>query len=239
MRCATRTALLPRFTASSAGTAAIEFAVAAPVLVALIFFGVQVVTYINAVHKVELLATSISEMISQAVPPSPTNTVATVNSLDLHFSYDAGLVIFPYLMKDGASQNLAWWQDINIDYASIQFTQTSNKCKNKTDKSSCYVANVAWTSTGTTGTNNRPCIVPQLPANDTAAPSKTTLPRSIFGPGSIIVVDVVFTFRPTFASRFMSPLRIARSVYVQPRYASLINYDTTNNDGIASKCPGF
>ena len=77
----------------------------------------------------------------------------------------------------------------------------------------------------------------QLPADNTAAPSRATLPRSVFGPGSLIAVDVVFTFRPSFGARFIPAMRIARSMYVQPRYASLVDLDTTGNDGIATKCP--
>ncbi|GJD67067.1 hypothetical protein MPEAHAMD_7274 [Methylobacterium frigidaeris] len=34
-------------------------------------------------------------------------------------------------------------------------------------------------------------------------------------------------------------MRIARSMYVQPRYATLVNFHVAGNDGIATKCPGF
>lgn len=226
------------FLRSEKGVSAVEFAFVFPTLLVLMLAGIQLVTYANAVRKVEQLASSISEMISQAAPPNASTTVATVNAADLHFSSEAALVVFPYVMKDAARQNLAWWQDISIDYSSIQFTQLSTACAAKADKSACYLAKVVWTSTGTTGTNKRPCIVPQLPADDKAPPANTTLPRSVFGAGSLIAVDVVFTFQPTFGSAFLKPLRIARSVFVQPRYASVINYDTTNDDGIASKCLG-
>ncbi len=224
------------FLTAQAGVAAIELAIVFPVLVVLMLFGLQAVTYVRAVRKVELLASSMSEMLSQAAPPAG-STTALVNTLDLHFAYDAGMVIFPYLMQDATRQNIAWWQDITIDFAGIQFAPTGASCPG-TDQSSCYKANVAWTSTGTVGNNARPCGTAQLPT-DSAAPSNTALPRAIFGPGSLIVVDVVFTFQPSFASRLMSPQRIARSVYLQPRYASVINYDTTNSDGIAIRCPGY
>ena len=228
-----------RFVASTQATVALEFAFAVPVLLFLLLLGIQIVTYANAVRKVQMLATSISEMISQATPPTG-STTATVNQLDLHYSYDSGLVVFPYLMPDAIRQGVAWWQDITIDYASVQFTQKPNTtCPTTGDQSSCYIANVVWTSTGTSGSNNRACTLPQLPMDDTGAPSKLSLPRSIFGPGSVIVVDIVFTFHPTFAGNLMPVTRIARSVYVQPRYASLISYDTTNSDGIATKCPGY
>ena len=132
-------------------------------------------------------------------------------------------------MTDAQRQNVAWFQDIYINFASVQFTPNGNTC-NGSDKSSCYGAKVIWTSSVITGNAYRPCGIPQLPANDTAPPNGTTLPRSIFGAGSIIVVDVVFTFRPTFGQRFMPPTTISRSVYVHTRYATLIYY-TPSNDG--------
>lgn len=233
---------LRRFAAAEGAMAAIEFALVLPVLVAILVAGSQVVLYVNASRKVGQVARSISQMISQATPPA-NSTTATVNATDLHFSYDSTLVIFPYVMTDAKRQNIAWGSDISINFASIAFTPlVTATCSDPTDQSACYVANVVWTSSGTPqpgGTNYRPCIAPQLPASNTAAPNRTTLPRSVYGPASLIVIDVVFTFTPTFAAKFLPPLRIARTAYVQPRYASLISFDTTGNDGIASKCPGY
>ena len=226
-----------RFLGDTRAASVIEFALILPVLLILMLGGIQLVTYIDASRKVGLIAQSISLMISQAMPPSG-STVATVTAADLHFSYDSTLVLFPYLLKDAPRQGLQWWQDIAITYAAVAFTQTSSNCTGG-DLSACYTAAVAWTSSGTTGGNYRPCKVPQLPAADTTPPNRTTLPRSVFGPGSIVAVDVVFNFRPTFGARFIPAVRIARSMYVQPRYAALVNFDTTGNDGIAVKCPGF
>jgi Flp pilus assembly protein TadG len=232
---------LARFTAAEGAAAAIEFALVLPILVAILLAGSQVVLYVNAGRKVGQVARSISQMISQATPPA-NSTTATVNATDLHFSYDSTLVIFPYLMADAKRQGLAWYADISINFAGIAFTPLPGSCNDPTDQSACYVASVVWTSTGTAqpgGTNYRPCITPQLPAANTAAPNRGTLPRSVFGPASLVVVDVVFTFTPTFAAALLPPLRIARTAYVQPRYASLISFDPTGNDGIASKCPGY
>lgn len=228
-----------RFLAAEAGTSAIEFALVLPVLALIMLAGLQVVLYVNATRRVEMAANAISEMISQAAPATASSTIATVNAADLHFSYDSALVSFPYLMRDASRKGIPWWQDITIDYASIQFTQISPLCTGAADQSACYLASVVWTSTGTAGNNSRPCLVPQVAANDTATPSRQTLPRSVFGPGSIIAVDVSFTFVPTFGSQFLPPIQINRSVFVQPRYASLVKFDPTNSDGIASTCLGF
>lgn len=231
-------ALARRFRADARAVSALEFALIFPVLLLLMLAGTQLITYINATRKVELVVQSIGQMLSQAQPPQDAS-IATVNAADLHFSFDSALVLFPYLMKDGPRQGLQWWQDIAITFAAVTFTPTGSSCPAGADPSTCFIANVVWTSTGTAGGNYRPCTVPQIAADNTAAPSRNTLPRSIFGPGSIIAVDAVFTFRPTFGARFIPAVRIARSMYLQPRYAALVNFDATGNDGIATKCPGY
>lgn len=234
-----------RFGAADGGLAAIEFALIMPTLLFILFAGAQLIAYVDATRKVELVAHSISQMISQATPPKG-ETVAQVNATDLHFSYDATLVLFPYVMKDAKRRKVAWWENISINYASIRFTAKNAACKSNTDTSAdlstCYDANVVWTTTGTAqpgGNNYRSCDTPQLPVADDATPSRTTLPRSSYGPGSLVAIDVVFDFQPTFGSGLVPAVRIARSAYVQPRYASLVNFDTTNNDGIATRCTGF
>ena len=60
-----RRSILPDFVRAQSGVAAIEFVVAFPVLLIVMLFGLQIVTYIRAVRKVELLAASMSEMLSQ------------------------------------------------------------------------------------------------------------------------------------------------------------------------------
>lgn len=230
---------LRRFHSAEDGLAAVELALILPVLMVIMLGGIQLVAYINATRKAELVVQSISQMISQSQPPGG-STVATVNATDLHFSFDAALVLFPYLMVEAKRQNREWWRVITVNYASIQFTQTATNCSDSTDLSACYRADVVWTSTGTqqpaAGDSFRPCGTPQIAANNTAPPSRTALPRSIFGPAGVVVIDVVFTFTPSFGARYLPALTITRSAYVQPRYATLVDYDTTNNDGIATKC---
>ncbi|MCF4126853.1 TadE/TadG family type IV pilus assembly protein [Methylobacterium sp. SyP6R] len=235
---------LRRFRAADDGLAAVEAALILPVLLVIMLGGIQLIAYINAVRKVELVVQSISQMISQTTPPSNgSTTVATVNASDLHYSFDSALVLFPYVMGEGKRQGKQWWQVVTINYASIQFTQIATTCSDSSDLSACYRADVVWTSTGTTqpsgGPAYRPCGTPQIAASNTADPTPQTLPRSLFGPASMVVIDVVFTFNPTFGASYLPSLRIARSAYIQPRYASLINFDTNGNDGIATKCPGF
>ncbi len=232
--------IFSRFRRHTDGVSAVEFAIVFPVLILLMLGGTQLVGYINAVRKVEAAASSMSEMLSQTYNPSdPAATTVYVTTSDLHFAYDQTMVVFPYLLKDAARQNVPWYQDITIDFASIQFVANGNVCTALTDaklidQSGCYVAKVVWTTTGTSGNNARPCGLQQ--PTTSSFPDNGKLPSNIFGAGSVIAVDVVFNFVPTFGSKFFGARRIARSVYVQPRYASLIDFNIIGNDGIATKC---
>ena len=248
----------PGFAASNCGTSAVEFALIFPVLLIFMLLGIQVVNYVNAVRRVELLASSMSETLSQATPPSYGTTVASVSVTDLHFLWDSALVVFPFLMPDSARFGVPWWQDISVNFAGIQFTAVPNtNCSGQANQSACYTANVVWTSSGTTqslstypgtvGPFYRPCTTsktPQSAASNTATSSRNALPASVFGPASIVAVDVVFVFKPLFttsipyvASSVLPSITITRSIYMQPRYASLITFNTANNDGTAQLCP--
>lgn len=228
---------LVRFRDGTDAISAVEFAIIFPVVIILMLGGTQLVTYINAVRKVEAVASSVSEQLSQVYDPSnPAATTVKVNAVDLHFAYDQTMVIFPYVMKDAARQGLSsWGQDITVDLASVNFIKNNNNCAGQYDQSTCYTATVVWTTTGLPGTNSRPCGI-QTPTSS-SYPNSKTLPSNIFGAGSVIAVDVVFNFKPAFGGKYFGSQRIARSVYVQPRYANLIDFDVTGNDGIAVKCP--
>lgn len=228
---------LQRFRANTDAISAVEFAIIFPVVIVLMLGGTQVVTYINAVRKVEAVASSISEQLSQLYDRSnPAATTYLATATDLHFAYDQTMVIFPYVMKDAARQGMSsWGQDITIDFASVNFTKLNNNCAGQYDQSACYVATVVWTTTGLPGTNFRPCGI-QLPTTS-SYPNNATLPSNIFGAGSVIAVDVVFNFTSAFGGRYFGSQRIARSVYVQPRYLSLLDFNIIGNDGIATRCP--
>jgi Flp pilus assembly protein TadG len=226
------------FLTDTGGVSAVEFTLVFPVLMTMMLGGGQLSLYIDASRKVEQVATSASEMISQAVPPVGGDGSASVNAVDLNFSYDSALVIFPYVMTDAKQRNLPWRQVITVSFAGISFVPVQGTdCTGQADQSACYTAQVDWTSTGTSTSNYRPCSPAQGVTADTASTDRTLLPRSVFGAGSIIAVDVSYTFYPTFGSNLINPVTISRSVFVQPRYATKITFDATKSDGIATTCP--
>ncbi|MGH6811044.1 MAG: TadE/TadG family type IV pilus assembly protein [Methylocella sp.] len=208
---------------------AIEFALVLPFLVVLMLGSAEAARLIIFARNVTQVATTSVEMLTQ-------NGTGKINYVDLHFAIDSTMVIFPQILQDAAQKKITWGNDISISMASVVFTPNPLSCT-----SNCsYTANVVWNS----GPNKRTCGVALTAVPDTSAPSKTTLPADVFGPGSLIVVDIVFNYTPIFGLGLFGTIPIARSAYIAPRYVQApkyIKYDATvsGDDGIGAECPGY
>jgi Flp pilus assembly protein TadG len=223
----TRLASLYRFEFARArrGMAAVEFAMILPLMVALTLGSVEVARMILFTRKIELVANTAVEMLTQ-------NGTGFVNYVDLHFAQDSTMVIFPQIMQDAANKQITWSNDIAISMASVQFTPTQATCT-----SNCtYLANVVWNS----GPNPRPCGSNLTPVADTSTPTPTTLPADLYGPGSALVVDIVYNYTPLFIQSLFGTVKISRSAFVAPRYVPLVKYQViSGDDKIGTECPGF
>ena len=194
---------------------AVEFAIWAPVLCIVMLVGIDITRYAIATGRISDVASTIGEMLS-------VNTSGTVNYIDLQFYHDSAMVIYPQVLVDAHQQNVSWSNDMAITMTSVAFTATPPLCT-----SACsYVPRVVWSS----GNNPRSCIVPMTSAGDTSTPSPKTLPQDVFGATSLLVVDIVYTFKPIFAGRLLNNLTISRSFYVTPRYVSTVGYKIVSGD---------
>jgi Flp pilus assembly protein TadG len=181
--------------------AATEFALVLPLLVILMLGSVEAARLIVSARKVTLVATTTVEMLTQ-------NGTGKINYVDLHFATDSTMVIFPQILQDAAQKGISWKNDISVSMASVVFTPNPSTCT-----SNCsYNANVVWNS----GPNKRTCGVLLVSATDTATPSNTKLPADVFGPGSIIVVDVLFNYTPIFGLGLFGTIPIARVPLILP-----------------------
>jgi TadE-like protein len=219
------------FGRANGGVAIVEFAFVAPVMLVLALGGVDVARYVIATEKVTKVANTIAQMISVNNMPSTTNPLyGAVNYIDLQFYHDSAMVIFPDMLADAAQQNISWTKDISITMSSVNFTTVQTNC----GATCTYTPAVVWTG----GDNPRPCSPALIQAVDASIPSPTTLPADVFGPGSVIVVDVQYNFHPFFGTYIPAPIGIARSVYLAPRYKPQIIYQViTGDNGIVKSCP--
>jgi hypothetical protein len=219
------------FRRNRSGMAATEMAFIAPIMILLALGGVDTTRYVIATEQIDKVASTIGQMLTETQPTIPGGRTAAVTYVDLQFFHDSAMVIFPDVLSDAANQGISWTKDIEISMSSIQFTASPSTCTTNCT----YTAQAVWAG----GDNPRPCNSTFAKVVDASVPSPTTLPQDVFGPGSIVVVDVQYTYHPWFASYFGVAPTIARSVYFAPRYVPVIKYQTISGDnGIAAMCPG-
>jgi hypothetical protein len=213
-------ARLAEFRRDRSGFAAAEMAILAPIMILLALMGVDVTRYALATEQVEQVANTIGQMIVTTGPTTPGGTTATVSDTDLQFYHDSAMVIFPDVLSDAANQGIPWGNDIAISMTFIQFTQVAPSCT--VAGPACYHAAPVWTA----GNKWRSCNTKPIGAlpSDASVPSPTALPPDVYGPGSLVAVDVQYTYHPWFGSYFGMALPIARSMYVAPRYVQTLTY---------------
>ncbi|MGD0634279.1 MAG: TadE family protein [Beijerinckiaceae bacterium] len=214
------------FAAARNAIAAVEFAIIFPVLVIFMLGGGEAARFVNASRQLTNLAYSEANLVAER----PVG-YATMTSNDIIFVQQATPVIFPEILKDAARQSTTWSADQNFLFtiSSVIFTPTVTGCT-----SSCtYKGAVAWSlyqgglSTATVASKLRSCSVAPVSAPDSQEPSLTTLPTDVFTSGSLIVVDLAYTYTPVFGSSFFHSVTLHRSAYLQPRYLPHINYSGT------------
>jgi hypothetical protein len=177
--------------------------------------------YAWAARQLEKTATSIAQMLSQST--------AALRPVDIKFARDSVMVLFPQVLQDSARQGHVWSDDISVTMSSVGFKNLTPGCLG----AACvYEAKVAWTG----GSAKRPCNAPLAAAPNAATPTPTTLPTDAFGPESIIVVDLSYTYKPLFASRLFGGFTLKRSSYLQPRYLPAVQYAVSGGDSYVTTC---
>ena len=214
---------LARFARGVGATSAVEFALVLPVLLGLMMGSVEIYRLAMTGKEVVATANAIGEMLSSSQSP-PT-------AADLQFISDSGMIIDPEVLTDAQMQGVDWWSIMTSSFTSVVFKPTVAGCTVRCK----YEAHVAWSA----GARRRPCGTLRSVA-DGSPYSPTTLPLSLFGPGSTIVVDSQYAYKPLFGDRIAGPRTITRSAYFAPRYIDPLTLgDLSANPSIAIVCPGF
>jgi len=201
------------------GFVAVEFGLALPVLGLMLVGFVELDRYAWATRQLETSANAIAQMLSQSQKVEPT---------DMKYAQDSVMVLFPRALQDSARLGKSWDSVVQVGMSEINFAPTVPGCV-----SACaYQAKVGWSG----GSDRRPCNTVMTPVPDSTTPSKTTLPSDAYGPNSVIVVDLTFSYRPLFAEKIFGPLTIKRTSYLQPRYVNNLTYSVAGGDSFVTTC---
>ncbi len=228
--------LLSRFRNESRGIAAVEFTLIFPILLGVSAGIFEYSSFVRQSRQLTDTANSIAEILAA-------DSDTSVNSTDLHYAVDSTMLTFPKVLSDATRKGIAWANDITISLAGVSFAPTVAGCT-----SNCtYKAAINWTG----GAKQRACNSTQSSAVDTAAPTATTLPASLFtavanpqggyGPPLFVVVaDITYTWSPAVFTGLLNHVTMKRSSYINPRYVSTLKYTAgSNDDGFGQACAGY
>lgn len=219
---------LSSFAQNHVGIGSVEFALILPIALLLLLMGFDTARFALTTQRIEEIANTAAEMLAQtAVSSAATlSNDGAVSDADLQFFGDSAIFIYPDAAAVAQAQGVAWSTQLVVNMSSINFVATPTGCT-----SSCtYKPKVVWTTN-----NYRPCGSTISAASDSSPPSPSTLPTDVFGSGSIIVVDVTYTWKPTFGASYLPSFPIARSAFMAPRNVNIV--EAASGDTLASNCP--
>lgn len=213
--------LLRRFGRDRRGIAIVEFALIMPLLITLSAVTFDLVRYVVYLRKIELAASTLADLVAR-------NDTGKISQTDILAISRSQLVMFPEAMSAAKDANVSVWTLLRWSLSGIKFTQTVASCT-----ANCtYTPKVVWTSG-----QKRSCTTPPVAAPNTAGPSPATLPSDTFGPGFLVVADVVFSYKPLILQSVVGSIDIAKSFYFAPRYVAAISFDSSGGTSSANACP--
>lgn len=199
------------------GISIVEFALVAPVMILLFLGSIDVGRAVSASNRVSYVSATIGELVSQATDKLTPDQIDGFIALAPLINPD----ILRYGRQTG-NTNIASLSKITV--SSVTFTKTSATCT----VGCVYVGAVVFSRTNS-GTV-RPCgLITAAP--DGSAGTPTSVPTSLYGPDSLVVIDVEIPFKPILISSLPLPTSFKSTSYYRPRTLDRVN--STQN------CAGF
>lgn len=201
--------LTKRFLRARHGASAVEFALISPVLLLIFVATIDLSRAVTAANRASFVADTIAELVSQADH--------TLSSDELDGFMLLAPLIDPDALRYGRQTGIKNLQQlVGVTISSVAFSKTEATCT-----AGCnYLGSVVFSRSNTTA--NWPCGMVTARPDDGIGKS-TTIPTSLFGPDSLVVVDVVAYFRPLFLTRFSFLKSFNRTSYYRPRTQARIN----------------
>lgn len=201
------------FVHDRSGVAAVEFALILPVMLVMLVGGLELSAMVTASNRATFIAETIGELVTRSKAP--------IGERDMSGIIKMAALIDPNVIRFADATGKELDKAVDITVSSVVFEAKPAGCR----KECTYEANVVF-SEALSGTK-RACGKLQSGENRSA----TTIPKGTFGPGSVVVVDVVSHYQPIFATILKDTFDFQRSTYFRPRQVAVVNY--------VKNCPGY
>lgn len=195
------------------GVSAIEFAMLAPVLAAMLAGAVELGGGITASNRATYVADAIGELVSQVS--------STITADDMNGFIRTAALIDPDIVRYAAQTGKSLETAAKVTVSSVQFELKDPSCTSGCEYNAFVVFSAALSGSPRSCGTLTPALIPAL----------TTLPADVYSSGSIVVVEVEITYRPLMNKIFGKDITFKRSTYFRPRYVSRVNY--------AKNCPYY
>ncbi len=202
------------------GVAALEFALASPMLILMLLSMYDIANGWLAWRRLTAAAQSVGQIATMLA----VNADGT-NSLTFDQAWRSSTAVYasmPEMLVTGARYG--------VTLSQVLFTSTS-ACNG-----AICAAHVDWSKAMLGVAAPRPCGALSATADD-AAPGPTVMPQSAFQAAPVLVADVTYDFKPLFLGGVVGPISMARSSYFPARSGSsnqVITYSGPN-----AQCPAF
>jgi len=242
---------LKAFARRQDAVAALEFALISPVMIFTLFAAADLSSALSLTRRMTNAADVIAQLVSQQVAPSDeggSTPTGTITDAELLADFASLLTTLPDVMNDAASQGENWFADIQPIVTSVTFGPAAQAII-PIPGGPAPVVNTA-TATWSVGpansgfTQTRACGPLTMAPSNQASPTLTTLPPGVYvpgtatSPGTVIVVDLTYVFRPTFTYWLTGPFTFQRTAYIVPRFFTQLTYGTPSGTGVTSATSG-
>lgn len=209
------------------GVAALEFALTVPVLIFLMFGMYDLSMGWMTWRRLETSATAVGQIATMFAVQADTSNWLTVVQ-----AWQAGTAI-----NAAMPETLASDANYTVVVSEVYFEQGGGCPANPDGTPGYCIAKVLWSKVvignGITALSTRPCGQ-QTAIADTAPPTQTGLPNSVFQANPVLVVDVAYTFTPLFLVNLFGKFPFRWMAYFPSRSgvdvsAQLIGYGDGQN----------
>jgi len=156
-----------------------------------------------------------------------------VTDAEVTTDFNSIITTLPDILSDASIRKVNWQSDIQAIVSSVTFSsKPGQSCAPPTAASGNATCNVTvnW-SVGFSST--RQCGLNTISyggasssqaGSDVVNPTLLTIPPTLFSPGTIIVVDLIYAFNPSFTAWITGPLTFERAAYLPPRFFTQLAY---------------
>jgi Flp pilus assembly protein TadG len=208
-----------------AGVAGLEFALISPVLLTLFLGTIDISNALLTARRMGIAANSIVAIATTS--SAQTQALNILTDIQAWQATTAAFVFFPGWTATIAKQTFA------ITLSAVAFTATPAGCT----QNCTYTAKVKWSVANNLGVANLRACGPLTAVPNNNPASYLTLPVGNFGPTSLLVADISYTFQPMFFGFITGNIPMMQSAYLSPRINNQTTLSSAGGAGISVNCP--